>query len=156
MGFLFQQQSGRLESSRRVECRGKTPLSTDIKQKRAERTASYRTRQKVLDVLARMKRKSAARGWAEVMTKDQVTALVEDVQHCNYCGLRFDVLKVLGVEASFDRMDNSAGYTKANTALCCFNCNAAKGHVFTANDMHAYIGPAIARAYERRFAELVN
>lgn len=103
-----------------------------------------------------MKAKSAARGWRKVMTKAQVAALIKDVTWCSYCGIKFSDLERLGVHSSFDRMDNSIGYTVENTALCCFNCNAAKGRVFTAWDMLRFIGPAIAQAYERRFSELTN
>ena len=70
---------------------------------------------------------------------------------CVYCGC--DLPKTCG---GLDRIDKSKGYEPSNVLPCCSTCNAARGQVFTPNEMGLYIGPAVRLAKEARNLELVE
>lgn len=56
------------------------------------------------------------RGYVFDLTKDEFMAIVDSP--CTYCSR---------AKGGVDRMDNSIGYTKANSTPCCATCNRIKG-----------------------------
>lgn len=54
---------------------------------------------------------------------------------CHYCGIRLQGKGREPDKLTFDRKDNSKGYSVDNLALACYRCNQAKGSWFTETQM---------------------
>lgn len=88
------------------------------------------------------KTSARSRGYEFSLTREEFIALTQ--QDCHYCGTPPSrVKRVKSGNGSFtyngiDRVDNSEGYTVANSVPCCKTCNRAKD-TMSAGDFYAWI-----------------
>jgi hypothetical protein len=82
------------------------------------------------DILGRYRAAARSRGYEFSLTDGEFFSLM--VRDCHYCGSRPEMTRWPERHPGFkfngiDRVDNSIGYTLANSVPCCSQCNRAKG-----------------------------
>lgn len=127
----------------RTECKEcvKARVSAYRKRVRGDRTNYVWLSRK----LWKLKNRAKLHNWSFDLDIDFVHWLYNEPHACEYC-------KEKGL-STFDRKENTKGYTKDNLVVACYRCNYMKGNQFSYEDM-LILGRALRKIDKKRFATI--